>query len=168
MSLIKCKECGHEISKTADKCPNCGSTMPTTARQIRSIGVALLAVGLIIAGGIFLYYNYYSVRDWNRESRNFTETQKMLNEAISLSIIDWGWKAGEYGSKYLEGVIENKSSKVCRYATITFNLYDKEDIQIGTAFDSVTNIEPRGKWKFKALVTEDNAAKARMASVTGF
>ena len=25
MALIKCKECGHEVSKKADKCPNCGA-----------------------------------------------------------------------------------------------------------------------------------------------
>jgi len=27
MALIKCKECGNEVSSEADKCPNCGVTV---------------------------------------------------------------------------------------------------------------------------------------------
>jgi hypothetical protein len=46
MALIKCKECGNNVSTKADKCPNCGA--PVTKR---TSGCALLAA---LLGGVFL------------------------------------------------------------------------------------------------------------------
>ena len=55
-SLKKCKDCGHEISKTADACPNCGARFtrrwneigPFTAKLV--FGTALLIVVLTTMG----------------------------------------------------------------------------------------------------------------------
>lgn len=53
MSLIKCKECGKEISSKTDKCPNCGAP---TNRTIGCFGsllfIFLVAVGIIAILGI--------------------------------------------------------------------------------------------------------------------
>jgi len=42
MALIKCKECGNEISKKAKKCPNCGA--PTPKPMFSTGGVILFAI----------------------------------------------------------------------------------------------------------------------------
>ena len=45
MSLIKCKECGKEISQSATKCPNCGKQLEQSPGKI-VLGVILLIIGL--------------------------------------------------------------------------------------------------------------------------
>ena len=55
-SLKKCKDCGHDISKTAEACPNCGARLkrrwneigPFTTKLL--IGTALLIVFLSFIG----------------------------------------------------------------------------------------------------------------------
>lgn len=43
MAMIKCPECGHEISDKADKCPNCGNPIK------KSKSVAVLGIVIICA-----------------------------------------------------------------------------------------------------------------------
>lgn len=50
MKLTKCKDCGHEISKKADKCPNCGAPNKSGSRQF---GLGKFLVLLIF--GAFIY-----------------------------------------------------------------------------------------------------------------
>jgi uncharacterized membrane protein YvbJ len=64
MALIKCKECGHDVSTTAKTCPNCGA--PTakarqtdTSTSVARIILMVLAVisiipAILFAGGIGL------------------------------------------------------------------------------------------------------------------
>ena len=49
MALIKCKECGHEVSKKADKCPNCGAPI-----KKQTSGCAMLFA--IISGVVLVTY----------------------------------------------------------------------------------------------------------------
>jgi uncharacterized membrane protein len=91
------------------------------------------------------------------------------NYGKGLILLDgWKWEIGEYGIRYITGIIENKSNKTYSYAQVEFNLYDDNDFQIGSTFDNVNNIEPNGKWKFKAIIIEDEARKAKLIGITGF
>ncbi len=50
MGLVKCKDCQHECSDMAEKCPNCGATISTwkgVGRDITLILFMILAIGLI-------------------------------------------------------------------------------------------------------------------------
>ena len=47
MSLIKCPECGKEISDTAKSCPNCGYKLNTDFIKRKTIGKRLFIFGLI-------------------------------------------------------------------------------------------------------------------------
>ena len=49
MALIECKECGHEVSKKADKCPNCGAPI-----KRQTSGCAMLFA--IISGLVLVTY----------------------------------------------------------------------------------------------------------------
>lgn len=45
MAMIKCKECGKDISSLADKCQNCGAPTRPTAEAMKNIGSGLQDVG---------------------------------------------------------------------------------------------------------------------------
>ncbi|MBI9032427.1 hypothetical protein JEZ13_10585 [bacterium] len=56
MALVKCKECSHEVSSKAKKCPNCGAN-PThmfLSRKARLI-IRLIQGIIFIVGGIVIY-----------------------------------------------------------------------------------------------------------------
>lgn len=45
MALVKCKECGHQISKSATQCPNCGAKIKRTSIVTKLIA-GLFALGI--------------------------------------------------------------------------------------------------------------------------
>lgn len=47
--LIKCKTCGADIAKSANRCPNCGAKVKNTARTLTGILFLILGIILIIA-----------------------------------------------------------------------------------------------------------------------
>ncbi|MDW3024686.1 MAG: zinc ribbon domain-containing protein [Alphaproteobacteria bacterium] len=54
MSLIKCKECGKEISKSARRCPNCGGKVSRGGRWLKR----LFLLVLLAAAGFFLWNKF--------------------------------------------------------------------------------------------------------------
>ena len=50
MALTKCKECGHEISKSAASCPNCGAKIRRTSLFTKIVAVffGLVAISMIV------------------------------------------------------------------------------------------------------------------------
>jgi predicted amidophosphoribosyltransferase len=46
MKLIKCKQCGAEISRSATICPKCGGKSP--AKALQEFGCLLFGVGIFI------------------------------------------------------------------------------------------------------------------------
>jgi hypothetical protein len=46
MALIKCKECGNEVSDTAKACPHCGANVPKSSGYV--------AIIVIVIAGFFL------------------------------------------------------------------------------------------------------------------
>ena len=72
---------------------------------------------------------------------------------------------------YIEGKITNNTNKDYSYAQVTFNLYDKDGAQLGTAVDNINHFEANGTWKFKAigLTGDSNKVKTfKLAEITGF
>lgn len=77
MALINCKECGKEISTTAENCPHCGCRTPhgrsiTQAKGLLSqyvIWVVLIIIGVVLLFGSLkplaeLFDEYESVKHW--------------------------------------------------------------------------------------------------------
>ena len=46
MALIKCKDCGHEVSKEAKTCPNCGA--PTTQKRKTESATSVARIILMV------------------------------------------------------------------------------------------------------------------------
>ena len=49
MSMIKCPECGKEISEKAKSCPNCGHPHPKKQGNYRIFNILLLIFGVLMA-----------------------------------------------------------------------------------------------------------------------
>lgn len=69
---------------------------------------------------------------------------------------------------YVSGTIKNNKDKEYSYVQVTFNLYDADGAQIGTAMDNINNLEANGTWKFKAIGITENVASYKLAEITGW
>lgn len=54
MTLIKCPECGKEVSKKAPSCPNCGNPIKGSAQEMGGCGLFFLIVGAIVVAAIII------------------------------------------------------------------------------------------------------------------
>jgi hypothetical protein len=61
MEIVKCKACGKDIAKNADRCPNCGCIIPmsntSAALTLITLSVLILLIGSIVVscGNKFLF-----------------------------------------------------------------------------------------------------------------
>jgi hypothetical protein len=66
---------------------------------------------------------------------------------------------------YAVGTIANNSDHQRFGVKVEVDILDKAGKKIGKATDYIQVIEPRDKWRFHALVLEDKAASAKIASI---
>lgn len=76
MALIKCEECGKEISEQASICPNCGAKTDIAKKQKENIITALIIAVLILIIGLFIFAN----RKDKFFNKYVTETVEILEE----------------------------------------------------------------------------------------
>ena len=69
---------------------------------------------------------------------------------------------------YVTGSIKNNTNRQYSYVQVTFNLYDEDGAQIGTAMANVNNLEANGTWKFKALGITEEVASYKLMEITGW
>ena len=110
MALIKCAECGKEISDSAERCPNCGCT--TKAGKVRAeekgfgifgiiaigfmvVGIILLFTGHLLFGCSFTIGGIFGIFSANSQLKEFNARQErekaIASGEIDLSI-DKEWK----------------------------------------------------------------------------
>lgn len=80
-------------------------------------------------------------------------------EGIKLTVDD-------QGNREIVGVVTNNTDHHITNAVVNFNLYDNSGAQVGNSIDVVDNLEPHGKWKFSAVVSEDSATSYKFKGVT--
>lgn len=155
MALIKCLECKKEVSETAKKCPNCGYDLKSKKSSLTTAAV------LLIVAAYFFWFrpisSYFSANS----------TTDVANKINDLQLVEHHWCSMEYGLQAVCGTVLNNSSKTKRYVQVGVNLYDKNNNQIGSALDNILNLEPNSKWKFKAMVSEDNVHSYAVKDITG-
>jgi hypothetical protein len=54
-------------------------------------------------------------------------------------------------SMEITGTVVNRRSRTLGYAEITFNVYDDSGAQVGSPLANINNLEPDGRWNFKAV-----------------
>ena len=80
MAMIKCKECGKEISDKAKKCPHCGIKYKSESENDRKgfpTGLMFILIVIFVAV-IFLMMNY-NKKDYNNSTSG---TKENTNEII--------------------------------------------------------------------------------------
>ena len=92
--------------------------------------------------------------------------QEAAGEAFEVHEISI--ERGEFGNRYITGVLENKTDQDQGYIQVQFNLYDSDGVQLGSTMDNTNNLAAGGKWRFEAIVTEEDATDFELTSVTGF
>lgn len=152
MAMKICKDCGTEVSKSAKICPKCGKKLKNTGLRI-TLGLIMLVIciGLLTTTG----------------NNNTTPTSTQQQERFTL--ISNNKITDSIGTTYIEGEIKNNTDKSYTYVQVTFNLYDENGSQLGTAVDNINNLEPNATWKYKAigLVTE-KVATYKLVEITGW
>lgn len=90
MALIKCKECGKELSDKAKICPNCGyrERKPITKKTILTFGVIALIVALF---GVILCFVGSKVQ----EKKEYKEYNELYSKTKQM-MYDDGQKCQEY------------------------------------------------------------------------
>ena len=66
---------------------------------------------------------------------------------------------------YIIGTVRNLKDQQRFGVKLEFGLLDTNDQAIGSATDYQSVLEPRGEWRFKALVMESKAMSARLDSI---
>lgn len=90
MALIKCPECGKEVSENASKCPNCGCKLKNN-RRTAIIIILVLVLTCVGSYGLYKYeqnINQLSpgMQEWSDEFDKKMERSKKNNEEIRKDI----------------------------------------------------------------------------------
>ena len=73
MALVKCSECGNEISSTASRCPKCGTRTLNSKRKRKRFTIIVVAILLFGIMG-YAVYSYY---DWQVRQK---EVEKFIDD----------------------------------------------------------------------------------------
>ena len=139
MALIKCTECGKEISDSAVTCPNCGcktahgkkneevKIFNRTNYTVNGICIAMDIIGAILFfPGIFKLHDYgYTIFDWGQSSRDIILTAGRKG-TIGLVLIVIGVVGSILYKKYLDRF--NVSS-----------IYSARDYKLGSSYTNATS-----------------------------
>ncbi len=90
--------------------------------------------------------------------------QDALNE---LTLVSYKWQDDDQFSRSLVGTLRNDSTRKIDFVQISFNLFDGDGNTVGTAEDTISELDPGATWKFKADVIGDAAVRARLDEIRG-
>jgi len=122
-------------------------------------------ISLIVLGAVVVLVIIATVSDRSSGPKTATQETATVKKGLEVTETSSGW---EGNLLFITGQVKNHSSKTYAYVQVTFNLYDDDGAQIGTAIDNVNNLEGGGVWKFKAMAMEDGVKKYKLMGVEGF
>lgn len=86
MALIRCKECGNEVSSKSKKCPNCGCPIKKNSVINVLLSIFIIIIILILMG-IFASMNS-TTNNINKTNQNEFICQEAINYAYSVLLQD--------------------------------------------------------------------------------
>lgn len=89
--------------------------------------------------------------------------------ADKYSIADEQMTGDDYTTT-ISGTFTNLTDSQLGYVSVSYNLFDVDGNQLGTAYANTSNLDAGGTWKFEAVGMYDQAkiASYKLADVTGF
>lgn len=162
MALKNCKECGTEVSSKG-VCPKCGKDQRNffVKHKVITFIVIVVLLGVIVGvgGNSNQYDNTNQVGTTTiQKEEKFTLESDSITEKNSFAM-------------YIGGTIKNNTDKQYTYVQVTFNIYDADGAQLGTAIDNINNLEANGIWKYNAIFTGNdvkNAVSYKLVEITGW
>jgi hypothetical protein len=163
--MITCKTCSKEIASNAKSCPSCGAK---NKKPFYKRGWFFVLVFFVVVGAIAGAGGTNTTKDGG--STETTNVEKTPTKKEKFELVGEVEQETDQIATYLKGIVKNNSGKDCTYVQVTFNLYDKDGNQIGTALANVNNLEKDGTWKFKALGmdVDGEIASYKLAEITGY
>ena len=97
MALIKCPECGKEISDTVKRCPNCGYHKKIKFdKKKRIIGGGVVLFAIIACIAIFIFTNEKPLNELEQKAvKCVLDYKSMLKNPDSLQVHDIRWEENE-------------------------------------------------------------------------
>ena len=112
MALIKCKECEHEISKTAKLCPNCGAKNKHTS--------LITQFAFVIVFGLFLKFLLID------PSRTPYSPRTSISNSVPLELLSWSCNQ-EHGHMITQGEVKNISNSPIKNVVAVGMLRQKDN-----------------------------------------
>ena len=162
MAMKRCKECGEEMSASANVCPKCGKDQRNFFMKHKVI-TFILAIIIIAVIGSMGSSNDTNTTSTGENNNIGTNTQTITEK---FTVLDHTTENDGYGT-YITGTVKNNTDKEYTYVGVEINLYDEDGTMIGTASDFISNLEANGTWKFKAITT-DEFATYKIKEVSGW
>lgn len=110
MALIKCPECGHEVSKKAVVCPECGMTISSSQKKNGKFARYIWIVGVFAIGVIFGMFSHAVFFDTQKVDDKVALNEQEKNNKKDEQIVS---EEQEDNSN----LQEQKSSAIKEYAT---------------------------------------------------
>lgn len=97
-------------------------------------------------------------------------TAGAATESAAKYSIDGVEMSGDEYSCSITGTYTNNTGAEQSYVQLSYNLYDADGNQIGTAYANTSNLADGATWKFEAIGSESSSevAKYELADVTGW
>lgn len=144
MALIKCPECGKEISDTAKSCPECGYTNFQTPKRKNNIKASVIKWMFIIIIVICLLLFIKNVISSNQKQNDINSANKYIDNLISTVSELSDIKLYNNSNSY---TIENDVDEMKGYVDDINSIYEKYDTDICNAIDSyIKNNTDKKSW----------------------
>ena len=182
--MKNCAVCGQPIADGCKTCPHCGAKnkKPVFKKWWFWLIIVVVIVAIGSAGGAQSATQQPvsgTVGDAGASDSGAANTgdttpaEQDTTEPVSpdLELVDNSVTEESDGySLTLTGTVRNNRATDYAYAQITFNLYDADGNQIGTAMDNINNLKAGGTWKFEAMAFDspDSIASYELAEITGW
>lgn len=135
---------------------------------IASVVVNVLAV-VIVLGTQSMYAAAIDDATASLTSNDAAATLDATAAADKYSITDEAMGGDAYSTK-ISGILTNNTNDQLSYVQVSYNLFDADGNQIGTALANTNNLDADGTWKFEAtgMTAVDKVANYKLGDVSGF
>lgn len=133
-----------------------------------SVVVNVLAV-VIVLGTQSMYAAAIDDATASLTSNDAAATLDATAAADKYSITDEAMDGDAYSTK-ISGILTNNTNDQLSYVQVSYNLFDADGNQIGTALANTNNLDADGTWKFEAtgMTAVDKVASYKLGDVSGF
>ncbi len=154
MALIKCEECGKEISQKAELCPKCGRRVKKLINKSKIIAILMLVILIIgISIGIAtIVKNNSEISKYKKEAisiikdykKNEIKKEKAVQELVMISIN--ARKTSNEIEEKGKTIPNKKAQKLDRMALIIYSIsedmrLEKSDEEIEEQIEELKNIK---------------------------